>query len=178
MIIYHYDRSGVFLRAGEAKPSPADGTLPDGSPRAWLVPARATKVAPPKLNSSEAAVFNEETQAWAVVEDHRGQAMYSTTDGSPSRVTVLGPVPDGYTLLAPPDDLSAWNGTTWVPDLEKLAVAARAERDAKLAACDFTQLADVPLTSEQKAAWAEYRQALRDYMAGWYLGKPWPEAPA
>lgn len=36
----------------------------------------------------------------------------------------------------------------------------RAERDARLAACDWTQLPDVPLAT--KAAWATYRQALRD----------------
>ncbi|MGE5552816.1 MAG: tail fiber assembly protein [Betaproteobacteria bacterium] len=46
---------------------------------------------------------------------------------------------------------------------EAQALAAlRAERDARLAACDWTQLPDVPLTPEQKAAWAAYRQALRD----------------
>jgi hypothetical protein len=28
---------------------------------------------------------------------------------------------------------------------------------------DWTQLPDVPLTEEQKAAWATYRQALRDF---------------
>jgi hypothetical protein len=28
---------------------------------------------------------------------------------------------------------------------------------------DWTQLPDVPLTDEQKAAWATYRQALRDF---------------
>jgi hypothetical protein len=38
----------------------------------------------------------------------------------------------------------------------------RAERNAKLAACDWTQLADSPLGVEAKAAWAVYRQALRD----------------
>ncbi|HEY7822372.1 MAG TPA: tail fiber assembly protein [Acidimicrobiia bacterium] len=38
----------------------------------------------------------------------------------------------------------------------------RAERDARLAACDWTQVADAPLTDGERAAWAEYRQALRD----------------
>lgn len=38
----------------------------------------------------------------------------------------------------------------------------RAERNARLAACDWTQLADAPLTDAQKADWAAYRQALRD----------------
>jgi len=36
----------------------------------------------------------------------------------------------------------------------------RAERNMLLAACDWTQLADVPL--KIRKAWAEYRQALRD----------------
>lgn len=37
-------------------------------------------------------------------------------------------------------------------------------RDAKLQACDYTQLPDVPLTDEKKAEWVTYRQQLRDYM--------------
>ena len=44
---------------------------------------------------------------------------------------------------------------------DKLA-ALRSARDGKLAACDWTQLADVPLGSGQKSEWATYRQALRD----------------
>jgi hypothetical protein len=38
----------------------------------------------------------------------------------------------------------------------------RRVRNGKLAGCDWTQLADAPLTLDQKAAWAAYRQALRD----------------
>ena len=37
--------------------------------------------------------------------------------------------------------------------------AVRAERDALLAACDWTQVADAPVDAE---VWADYRQALRD----------------
>ena len=39
-------------------------------------------------------------------------------------------------------------------------VLVRRERDARLAACDWTQLPDAPATT--KPAWAAYRQALRD----------------
>jgi hypothetical protein len=35
----------------------------------------------------------------------------------------------------------------------------RNERNRRLAACDWTQVADAPVDT---AAWAEYRQALRD----------------
>ncbi len=38
----------------------------------------------------------------------------------------------------------------------------RTERTALLSACDWTQLADAPLTTEQRAAWQAYRQSLRD----------------
>ncbi|TCP11189.1 phage tail assembly chaperone [Crenobacter luteus] len=45
---------------------------------------------------------------------------------------------------------------------ELRAQALRAERNRRLNECDWTQLSDAPLTAEQKAAWASYRQALRD----------------
>jgi hypothetical protein len=38
----------------------------------------------------------------------------------------------------------------------------RDERTALLFRCDWTQLADAPLTIEEKQAWAAYRQALRN----------------
>ena len=43
-------------------------------------------------------------------------------------------------------------------ELEKF----RARRNMKLSLSDWTQLEDAPLTAPQKAAWAEYRQELRD----------------
>jgi len=47
-------------------------------------------------------------------------------------------------------------------DTNSRAAQKRAERDRLLSACDWTQLADSPLTSEKKLEWATYRQALRD----------------
>lgn len=38
----------------------------------------------------------------------------------------------------------------------------RADRNARLAECDWTQLPDAPLTNIETQAWATYRQALRD----------------
>jgi hypothetical protein len=55
----------------------------------------------------------------------------------------------------------------------------RSLRDRKLTECDWTQIADVPLTQEQKTAWATYRQALRDVPANTEDPKNpiWPTAP-
>ena len=40
--------------------------------------------------------------------------------------------------------------------------AVRAERDRRLADCDWTQVPDAPLTVTDREGWADYRQALRD----------------
>ena len=59
---------------------------------------------------------------------------------------------------------------------DRKAAEVRAERNAKLAASDWTQVADAPV---DKAAWAAYRQALRDItaQAGFPLTVDWPVAP-
>ena len=53
----------------------------------------------------------------------------------------------------------------------------RAERDRLLAASDWTQVSDAPV---DQAAWATYRQALRDVpqQAGFPDNITWPEVPA
>ena len=46
--------------------------------------------------------------------------------------------------------------------LERTWTSMRAQRDAKLAACDWTVLADSPLNTTDKNAWKAYRTELRD----------------
>lgn len=54
----------------------------------------------------------------------------------------------------------------------------RERRNYLLAACDWTQLPDAALTPEQKAAWAVYRQQLRDFPAVCDPNNPvWPVPP-
>jgi hypothetical protein len=74
----------------------------------------------------------------------------------------------------------------WIPKLsdeEKAAIATeaksneiRAERNARLAASDWTQVADAPV---DKQAWADYRQALREVpqQEGFPWDVQWPEQP-
>ena len=56
---------------------------------------------------------------------------------------------------------------------------AVAQRNSLLAESDWTQLADVPLTVEQKAEWANYRQHLRDITSqtGFPENINWPLKP-
>jgi hypothetical protein len=53
------------------------------------------------------------------------------------------------------------------PTKEQLAQLMRAARDRLLAASDWTQVADAPV---DRQAWADYRQALRDFPATWTPG--------
>ena len=50
---------------------------------------------------------------------------------------------------------------TPIPDADAWVLVRRL-RNSRLTACDWTQLPDSPLTTEKKAEWAVYRQALRD----------------
>ena len=72
----------------------------------------------------------------------------------------------------------AWKAEQPDPS-EQLAVEVRAQRDALLAACDWTQMADSPLSEEEKAAYQAYRQALRDVpqQEGFPETISWPEEP-
>lgn len=65
------------------------------------------------------------------------------------------------------------------PTEEQQEMQVRAARNSLLTLCDWTQLDDAPLTAEQKQAWAEYRQALRDVpeQAGFPDAVIWPSTP-
>ena len=59
---------------------------------------------------------------------------------------------------------------------DRAAAEVRTERDAKLISCDWTQAADAPV---DQAAWANYRQALRDIpnQEGFPTDVAWPAKP-
>lgn len=61
-------------------------------------------------------------------------------------------------------------------NLERLAYEARANRDELLSRSDWTQVPDAPV---DRAAWAAYRQALRDVtnQTGFPATIDWPVAP-
>lgn len=61
-------------------------------------------------------------------------------------------------------------------DTATKATSVRADRNSRLTACDWTQLPDAPT---DKAAWATYRQALRDIslQVGFPWNVSWPAQP-
>lgn len=97
-------------------------------------------------------------------------------------------VGSNWTYSAPPaDGPHKWENSQWIAadepdasmpgaDVDALASDVRQQRNDKLKDCDWTQVADAPV---DQAAWAEYRQALRDVteQEGFPLSVEWPEQP-
>ena len=108
-------------------------------------------------------------------------------------------LPAGATFVEPPQvaegKQAIWGGESWSvqdipvspapepepePEPEPLTWdTIRAQRNFLLAQSDWTQLADAPLTQEQKNAWAAYRKALRDVPSSAATPEEvvWPTAP-
>ena len=61
-----------------------------------------------------------------------------------------------------PGKFFKWGGSSWVFQVDEAIQEVILQRNNKLYLSDWTQMADAPLTTEQKAEWATYRQALRD----------------
>ena len=89
-------------------------------------------------------------------------------------MTANGPVPFTADEEAERDAEEA----AWAAGVnDRKAAEVRAERDTRLAASDWTQMPDY--NGVNKAAWATYRQALRDVpaQAGFPWDVTWPEMP-
>lgn len=108
-----------------------------------------------------------------------------------SIITTAGDQPPGTTPLTVDIGVapSAWHkynlaSATWVDTRDavminiQLAHDVRAKRDSALNASDWTQTADNPIAN--KAAWATYRQALRDIpgQPGFPTTITWPQIPS
>ena len=92
--------------------------------------------------------------------------------------------PDGYSITPPPpkivSDLCDQLAITPAPDSDvDRGEYVRHVRGILLTITDYTQAADSPLSAGSKAAWAAYRQALRDLPDTVTEGQPvaWPTPP-
>ena len=101
----------------------------------------------------------------------------TASDPAPS---ILSGYPQGTSRvpLKPAGDYE-WDGQAWVKsaaDLQALGFQVRLNRDRMLSESDWTQVADAPV---DQAAWATYRQALRDVpdQEGFPSEIAWPVKP-
>ena len=95
-----------------------------------------------------------ESHAVALLKYHPGWAAILVEGGDlPDFATHK--VVDGAVVAKSPEEIAG-------EALAEKWVGVRAERNRLLSACDWTRLDDAAVTVEQRAAWATYRQALRD----------------
>lgn len=162
MRIFHYDAiTKEFLGEGLADECQIE-------PGTWHIPAYATSVAPPATEKNRAALFNEDSQSWKQLPDYRDQKIYKKDDYLVCKVvTLIGDIPDGFTLLVP-FDFAVWNEAEnkWVMNaaLKRSSKIGQTlqERNMLLSETDWTQLPDSPLTPAKRAEFLRYRSELRD----------------
>jgi len=145
----------VVVPDGEAEPPLVNvGTedTPEMAPDpAWEQPVRTLVVpddeaSPPIIIidnphcslPTDAVEISDELWQSLLAAQAAGQVIVAGVDGMPEAVS-----------SPPPSMTDAWK-------------QVRMRRDALLVACDWTMLADAPLSATERAAWGEYRQALRD----------------
>jgi hypothetical protein len=68
-------------------------------------------------------------------------------------------------LGTPPNRHAIYNGTDWEWDADAFMSDIKTIRNHMIAATDWTQTVDAPLTDEQVAEYRVYRQSLRDFPA-------------
>lgn len=111
----------------------------------------------------------------AVPQDHYGFSYFSglaQVDGKWFTQYAVGPVFTDNEEGTAEQQMAAYKA---MKDAEQ-AKSVRGDRNRRLSECDWTQLADAPV---DKAAWATYRQALRDItaQAGFPWNVQWPAQP-
>jgi hypothetical protein len=76
-----------------------------------------------------------------------------------------------------PNDEGGFNISPMPPEIH--AFLAVDKRNRLLAASDYTQVPDYDISDELRAAWADYRQQLRDLtdLPGFPLSFNWPQSP-
>jgi hypothetical protein len=115
MKIYHiHPDTGEYVGSADATLDPLE--LQINKVERWLLPAHATHDEPPVLEEGKARVFIN--GVWSQVEDHRGKKIYHTETVETATITGLGPIPPGFTELAP-CEYPKWDGGAWVVDETK-----------------------------------------------------------
>lgn len=98
------------------------------------IPPYCTTVAPTtEPAAGYVLVFDILNQSWNESEDHIGETVYSTIDGSPVSIEIPGPYPDNTTTLPPDVPFPVWDGSAWITDITEQDAenADHAEQDAE-----------------------------------------------
>lgn len=128
---------------------------------------------------------------WIYPHDHRGQKVYSITNGSEKTITEIGDIPDGYTTMKPASEFDRWDGGKWVLDAKKqhqhdidVATAKKQQLlNATNAQIEYLQDAiDADIATDKEktlfSEWKKYRVLLNRIDLNQAPDIEWPNKPS
>ncbi|HCB1919266.1 TPA: tail fiber assembly protein [Citrobacter braakii] len=154
------------------------------------MPGNSTDIDPGEESTGEIAIFTG--VSWRREEDHRGEVIYSTNDGTVSTVDYIGSIPDGYTSIPPSTPYDTWDGEGWITNSEAKhaadVAAADAEKQARISqANEYMNSKQWPgkavigrLKGEELAQynlWLDYLDALEAVDTSSVPDISWPSPP-
>lgn len=168
-----------FIGSGDAYIPPHTG-----------LPANCTTIAPPCILDSQVAVFDETKQSWSLIEDHRGEMVYSIETGMEIYVSEIGKLPANVVSVAPSGKYDKWDGNKWVKDKNAEKSAEISEADSQkldllnTASATISMLQDAVdlemATDDEQArlvSWKKYRVLLHRIDTSAAPDINWPECP-
>ncbi|MGL5699134.1 MAG: tail fiber assembly protein [Kluyvera sp.] len=154
------------------------------------LPAGAYIDEPPSSIDGKAVVRS--SGLWEHVNDYRGLTCYDTSTLKPSTISSLGPVPEGFTIIAPTSKYDVWSGSDWVRDSD-------AENKAALDYAKSEQSSRIEISGKQISilkpavdggyAKPDHKNLLSDWqryqyevtqvssLPGWPINPEWPHEP-
>lgn len=154
------------------------------------VPAHSTTEAPGESKAGFAIRRTADLTGWELAPDHRGETVYSTTNGEPVTVSQLGEYPEGTTTKAPSTQYDKWDGVEWVTDSDEQhaanVAAAEQQKVNLLNAANSkislwqTELQLGIISDDDKAtliAWIGYIKAVQAVDTSTAPDVIWPELP-
>lgn len=152
------------------------------------MPGNSIDIDPGDEMPGKVAIFTGAEWEWW--EDHRGETVYSTADGEPSKVNYIGLIRDGFVSVAPSTPFDYWDGEKWATDKEAQQAAnveaAEGQKTALLAEAKATislwqtELQLGIINDEDKAsliAWMNYIKALQAVDTSKAPDVTWPDKP-
>lgn len=192
-----FDNDGLAIQTGEIRCFYYDAAT--GEYTGWSdefinigvsMPGDSTDIDPGEGATGMVSVFGGD--GWNWLEDHRGNTVYSTEDGTASEVGYIGEIKEGFTTIEPRTNYDKWDGEKWVTDSEEQHAAdvatAEAEKQSAIdQANDYMNSKQWPgkaamgrlkdTEKEQYNLWLDYLDALEAVDTSSAPDINWPVAP-
>lgn len=167
------------------------GPVDEYIPATAGLPAGAFMDEPPADEEGKAII--RISNKWWLVDDHRGETVYSTENGQQVEVKALGDYPDNTTPLAPSTQYDVWNGIEWITDAaaQKSGQIAEAEQQRQILIAQANAFINIKQWPGKAAigrlkgtelaqynVWLDYLDALDAIDTSSAPDVSWPQKPA